>query len=260
MAEARLRVEIDGAIATVVLTRAAKRNAIDLAMLAALEAACARLDGEDAVRAVILTGEGKAFSTGGDIEAWAAMGAREFGHDWVRYGHRVFDRLAQLRKPLIAMVNGAALGGGLELAACADLRIAEAQATFGLPEAGLGMVPGWSGTQRLVRRFGAQAVRRMALGADVLDAAAARAAGIVDQVVAAGAGMEAARALAGRMAERGPGAMEAVKLMVAAADGEAAGSAVEALASILVAETDELKEGVAAFREKRKARFGGGGA
>jgi enoyl-CoA hydratase len=90
------------------------------------------------VRVAILTGEGKAFSAGGDIKAWGHMEAQEFGHAWVRYGHRVFERLATLRVPLIAALNGHALGGGLELAGVADIRIAEEQIKIGLPETGSG--------------------------------------------------------------------------------------------------------------------------
>lgn len=257
MAELRLRVEIAGAIATLTLARPAKLNAIDLDMLASLAAACEEVEAAPGVRVAILAAEGKAFSTGGDIAAWAAMGAQDFGHRWVRQGHRVFDRLARLRMPLIAVIAGPALGGGLELAACADIRIAEAQATFGLPEAGLGMVPGWSGTQRLARRFGAQAVRRMALAGDILDAEAALAAGIVERVVPKGKAMSEALGVAGRVAGRGGTAIEAVKLMIAVAEGEAPSSAVETLASIMIAGTADLKEGVAAFRDKRPPRFEG---
>ena len=189
--------------------------------------------------------------------AWGGMEPNEFGHAWVRFGHRVFERLATLRMPLIAAVNGHALGGGLELAAAADIRIAESQVKIGLPEAGLGMVPGWSGTQRLVRRFGAQAVRRMLLGGEVLTAGEAAALGIVDQVVETGTSVAAAKAYAARIAARGPAATEVSKLMIAVANGEDNGSAVEALGSILVAKTGDLKEGVAAFTGKRPADFKG---
>ncbi len=137
-----------------------------------------------------------------------------------RYGNRVFARLAELRVPLIAALNGATLGGGLELAATADIRIAEDQARLGLPETGLGMVPGWSGTQRLVRRFGAQIVRRMALGGEMFDASQALTLGLVDQVVPRGTALSAATVYAARIAERGPASVQTTKLMLAAATGE----------------------------------------
>lgn len=166
MANGTVHVEIDGHIAIMTVSRPEKRNALDLNMLSALMASADEVEANNAVRVAILTGEGQGFSAGGDIKAWGGMQPQEFGHGWVRHGHRVFERLATLRVPLIAALNGHALGGGLELAGIADIRIAEEQIKIGLPETSLGMVPGWSGTQRLVKRFGAQPVRRMALGGE----------------------------------------------------------------------------------------------
>jgi enoyl-CoA hydratase/carnithine racemase len=249
--------EVEGALATIFLQRLDKRNAINLDVLRAIEAACDKIESDMSVRVAILTGRERSFSAGGDIRAWAAMDPGTFGHLWVRHGHRVFDRLAALRVPLIAAINGHALGGGLELAAAADFRIADASIQVGMPEAGLGMVPGWSGTQRLVRRFGAQPVRRMVLGGEVFDAEAARALGLVDQVVPDGTALEAARAAAMRIAERAPRASELIKLMLSVGADEDRGAAVEALASIAAAGTPDLAEGVAAFREKRSAKFKG---
>jgi enoyl-CoA hydratase/carnithine racemase len=258
MAEGTVRVEVDDHIAVLTVSRPDKLNALDLDMLKSLSAAADEVEANPVVRVAILTGEGRAFSAGGDIKAWGGMEAQEFGHAWVRYGHRVFERLATLRVPLIAALNGHALGGGLELAGLADIRIAEEQIKIGLPETGLGMVPGWSGTQRLVKRFGAQVVRRMALGGEVFTAEEARLLGLVDIVSPTGGALEAARVYAKRVALRGPAALEIVKLMIASASGEDNGSAVEALGSILVAKTADLREGVAAFSEKRPANFEGG--
>ena len=257
MAEKGVRVDIDGPIAVMTVSRPEKLNAFDIDMLKFLSSACDTVEAEANVRVAILTGEGKGFSAGGDIKAWGAMSANEFGHQWVRFGHRVFDRLATLRMPLIAALNGHALGGGLEVAGAADIRIAESQIRIGLPETSLGMVPGWSGTQRLVKRFGAQIVRRMVLGGEMFSAAEALGHGLVDQVVETGTAVAAAKEYAARIATRGPAALEISKLMLAVANGEDNGAAVEALGSILVAKTGDLKEGVAAFTEKRAAQFKG---
>jgi len=190
----RIEIAIENHIAVMTIKRPEKLNAFDIEMLQELSAACDRVEADSKVRVAILTGEGKAFSAGGDIKAWGSMEPAEFGHAWVRYGHRVFERLATLRVPLIAAMNGHALGGGLELAGAADIRIVEKQAKIGLPETSLGMIPGWSGTQRLVRRFGAQIVRRMVLGGEMFTAEEALSHGLVDHVVETGAALQAAQA------------------------------------------------------------------
>ncbi|MEF0940892.1 enoyl-CoA hydratase/isomerase family protein [Rhizobium sp. BR 362] len=252
-----VKVSVERSVATMTVSRPEKLNAFDIDMLKALAGACDEVEANASVRVAILTGEGKAFSAGGDVKAWGGMAANEFGHAWVRFGHRVFERLATLRMPVIAALNGHALGGGLELAAAADIRIAESQIRIGLPETSLGMVPGWSGTQRLTKRFGAQIVRRMVLGGEMFSAEEARGHGLVDAVVETGTVLAAARDYAARIAARGPAALEIAKLMIASANGEDNGSAVEALGSILVAKTGDLKEGVAAFAGKRAAEFKG---
>ena len=253
-----LRVEREGPLAIVTLARAAKLNALTFPMLDGLAAAADAIEADDACRAVILTGDGaKAFCAGADIAEWGALGPLEFGRRWIVPGHRVFDRWARLRQPVIAMLNGIAFGGGLELAATADYRLAEAHVRLGLPEPQVGIVPGWSGTQRLVRRAGAPAVRRLALTGEPVDAAEALRLGLVDEVVATGDGMARARALAATMAQRAPVALQTAKLLINAAEGEEASIAIETLAGALAAGTADAREGVAAFKAKRKAEFQG---
>lgn len=257
MTNPHLDLQFDGMVAHLVIRRAEKLNALDAGMIAALLPICRQIEASDA-RVVILTGEGKAFCAGGDIDAWSALSPAEFGNRWLRDGHQAFDALARLRQPLIALLNGHCLGGGLELAACADYRIAETQVKIGLPETGLGVIPGWSGTQRASRRFGAQLVRRMALMGEVFTADQALGLGLVDQVAPTGQGMTAARAVASRVAGRSPRATEITKLLINAAEGEDRERAIEVLAGALVAGSDDLAEGLAAYREKRQARFGEG--
>lgn len=255
MTDPRLDLAIDGPVARLTIRRPEKLNALDAGMVAALASLCREIE-RSAARVVILTGEGaRSFSAGGDIDAWSAVSPEEFARHWVRDGHAAFDALARLAQPVIAVLNGNALGGGLELAACADYRIAEAHARIGLPETGLGIIPGWSGTQRAARRFGVQVVRRMAVFGEVFTAEEARALGIVDRVVPSAAGMAAAEDLVARLLRRAPRATELAKLMLAAAEGEETGRVVEALAGAVAAGSADLVEGLAAFREKREPRF-----
>ncbi len=248
---------IEGHLARITLRRPDKLNALDRAMVVALADAAEAIEAASGVRAAILSGEGRAFCAGGDIAAWGGLPPLEMWRDWTRVGHRAFEALARLRVPLIAALTGHAFGGGLELAATADIRIFETGFKFGLPETGLGMVPGWSGTQRLVRRFGAQTVRRMALTGKMFTAEEALALGLVDEVVGPGEALARAEAVAAEVAARGPVAVQIVKSMINAAEGEDRDAPIEGIAGALTAMTDDLAEGVAAFRAKRAAQFTG---
>lgn len=256
MSDGRIVFARDGAIARITLDRPAKLNALTPAMLAALRETVDRIERDDGIRAVVLSATGdRAFCVGADIDAWADADPLGMWRHWVRDGHAVFDRVARLRQPLIAAIEGLALGGGLELAATADLRIAGADAAFGLPEADLGTVPGWSGTQRLVRDIGPAPVKLMALAGEGLDALAAERAGVVHRVVPAGTALDAALEMATRIAARGPVAVQLTKQLINAAGGEDTAATLEALASGVAAGTQDIREGVASFREKRPPAF-----
>lgn len=251
----RILVDVAGGIARLTLNRPDKLNALDADMISELAARCREIERSDA-RVVILSGHGKAFCAGGDIEAWSSESPQAFGRHWVRDGHAAFDALARLAPPVIAALDGHVLGGGLEIAACADLRIAEKHIRMGQPESGLGIIPGWSGTQRAVRRFGSQVVRRMAVFAEIFSADEALSLGLVDQVVDTGAAMAAAEEAADRVLKRAPRATELTKMLINIAEGEERERAVEALAGSLAAGSDQLTEGLAAFRDKRSPDFG----
>jgi len=256
MSEDGLRLQIEGPVASIVIEREGKLNAFDGAMVAELQRLCGLIERDATIRVAILTGAGsKAFSAGGDIEAWSREAPEDFGRFWVREGHAAFDALARLRQPSIAVLNGHALGGGLELAACADYRIAEAHSKIGQPEAGLGIIPGWSGTQRATRRFGAQAVRRMAIFGEILTAKDARELGIVDEVVETGQGLRRAMELAQKVCARAPLATELTKMLVNAAEAEEAERVLDCMAGIAAAQSKELQIGLAAFRERRPPKF-----
>ena len=254
--DARIRLDIDGHLATITVARPDKLNALDYDMVLALERAAHLVDAASGVRAAIITGEGgKSFCAGGDIEAWSAWSPADFGMAWVRHGHRAFDALARLRQPLIAALNGHTLGGGLELAATADFRIAEEHVKLGSPETGLGVIPGWSGTQRTVRRFGSQLVRRMALLGEIFNAGQGLQLGLVDAVVPRGNCRAAAQEMAARLMSRGPVATQATKMLINAIEGEETERALEALAGAVASASEDLKIGLAAFRTRTKPEF-----
>lgn len=247
--------DIAGGVASLTLNRPERLNAMTEAMMDELMVRCREIEHAKDAHVVVLTGAGKAFCAGGDIDAWSGRSADDFGRHWLRDGHQALDALTRLRQPVIAVLNGHVLGGGLELAACADYRIAEAHIRIGQPETALGIIPGWSGTQRAVRRFGAQLVRRMAIFGDEFTAAQALELGIVDQVVGKGHGLAAAADLIDRMRHRGPMATELTKMLINAAEGEERERIFEALAGRVAASQPELQTGLAAFKDRRKADF-----
>ena len=252
----RISLTVDGHVATIRIDRPEKLNALDFHMVLALERAAVLADNLKDIRAVILTGTGeKSFCAGGDIESWSSWDAEDFAMKWVRQGHRAFDALARMRHPVIAAINGHCLGGGLELAVTADIRIAENHLKVGFPETGIGIIPGWSGTQRAVRRFGAQMVRRMALAGEVYDATTALSHGIVDKVVPKGESHVSALEMAQLIAARGPSATRLTKLMINMAEGEETEAAIEALGGFIAAGSSDLAKGLDAFRNKRKPSF-----
>ncbi len=255
---AHVTVTVAGAVATVTLDRAAKLNALTAGMLDGLEAACGALDRDETVRAVIVASSSpKAFCAGADIAEWGPLGAQGMWQRWIRDGQRVFDRLARLRQPTIAAIGGIAYGGGLELALACDLRVASEAARFAFPEATVGAVPGWAGSQRLPRVVGAGRAKQLILLGQPIDAATAAAWGLVAEVVPADRLQARALELARRIAENAPIAVQAAKQLVDAAAGEGLATTLEALAAGLAAGTADAREGITAFREKRKPKFTG---
>ena len=250
-----VQLTFDGPLARLTLKRGDKLNALDRAMIHALADAARTIDEAVEARVTILSGEGKAFCAGGDIGAWGELPPLDMWRSWTRAGHRAFEALARLRTPLIVALTGHALGGGLELAAVGDFRIAERGVKLGLPETGLGMVPGWSGSQRLVRRFGSSVVRRMALAGHSFEGETALALGLIDEIAELGQGLARAEAMAADILKRGPIAVQVVKAMINFAEGEDPDAPIEGLAGGLTAMTQDLAEGVAAFRAKRSPTF-----
>ena len=245
-----------GPLAELRLDNPAKLNALTRPMLERLEAHCATIERDPAIRAVVLSAEGdRAFCAGADIVAWSQLDPADFARGWVREGHRIIDRLARLPVPTVAAITGHALGGGLELAAACDVRVMSPEATLGLPETGVGIVPGWSGTQRIARLIPEPVLKEMALFGRRLTADRAHALGFVAEV--ARDGRAAARALAGAVVDTSPRATEVAKYLIHAGAGEDRAALTEALGGGMAAASADKAEGVAAFRAKRKPDFGG---
>ena len=253
-----VRVEHDGAISTLVLARPEKLNALDESMIVALDAALTEAESREETRVVILTGEGKAFVAGADIAAMAGMSiadAEAFGE----LGHKVFRRYETSRLPVIAAVNGFALGGGLELALACDFIHASENAKLGLPETGLGIIPGFGGTQRLPRRVGLGMARELIFTGRTLDAGEALRVGLVNGIHGREALLPNVRAIAEQIAQKGPLALaHAKRLMVEGADlplPQANAREVECFSELFP--TDDRVEGMQAFIEKRAPVFTG---
>lgn len=254
----QIKFHIDGAVATVILDRAEKLHALNPDMLETLADIAARIDADAGIRCVILTAAGdKAFCVGADINAWAALEPLDMWRRWVRRGHQVFDQWARLRVPVIAAINGHAFGGGLELAAVADIRIAIGSATFGLPEATIATCPGWSGTQRLAALIGASQVKYLALTGTRIDAMEARRIGILHEQVKDQDVLARARELAAGICKLAPVSVQLTKQIIDAGRGDGLAAALETMAGALAATTADAREGIASFREKRQPEYRG---
>jgi len=249
---------IDGPIATVTLNRPEKLNALTMEMVDALAAIAAQLEADRAVRCVILTGAGeRAFCVGADINAWSALEPLDMWRLWTRRGHQVFDQWARLRQPVIAAINGHALGGGLELAAAADLRIAGASAQFGLPEASIGTCPGWSGTQRLTRLLGPARVKYLALTGRRISPEDALSTGLVHELAGDEGVMASAARLARDICALAPISVQLTKQLIDASTGAGLDYALEGMAGALAGCTQDAREGLASFRERRAPSYQG---
>ena len=247
---------IDGAIAEMRLDNPAKLNALTPAMLDQILAHCDTVESNGDVVAVLVTATGpKAFCTGADINAWADLSPADFARHWVRAGHRVFDRLARLSKPTIAVLEGPAYGGGLELAAACDIRVMGRTAKIALPETSVGIVPGWSGSQRLARLLPEAVLKEMALFGRVVMADRCATLGFAAEV--SDDPCATALDIADHLRATSPRATEVAKYMIHAAVGEDRSAMIEALGSGMTAASADKAEGVAAFRAKRKPVFGG---
>jgi enoyl-CoA hydratase len=246
-----------GAVALLTLNRP-PLNALDVAVLEALEARVAEVAADAGARALVLTGEGRAFAAGADIAAMRAFTAADAGA-FSRLGHRAFASLEALAIPTIAAVNGYALGGGCELACACDWIYASAKARFGQPEVNLGILPGFGGTSRLVRRVGIAWAKEIVLGGEPIDAEQAVRIGLANRVFAPEDLLPATFATGEVIAAKGPLAVAAAKRVLQQsqdADSRVA-HALEQEAFAAAFASEDCAEGMAAFLEKRAPVFKG---
>ncbi len=254
MSESELLQQRKGSVLVATLNRPAKSNAINQSLIAALDDLAASLErqsGDDVVKALVITGSGdRAFSAGADITELDHL-TGSAARAQMRRGQHVFNRIERLPLPVVAAINGVALGGGLELAMAADVRIAVPTARLGQPEITLANLPGWGGTQRLPQLIGRGRALELILTGDLIDAERAYAIGLVNRIATDCLG--AASALAEQLAARSSVAVAGAKRAVQAGldDGMAAGLRAEADAVAACCETDAQHQAVEAFLRRK---------
>jgi enoyl-CoA hydratase len=252
----RIRSERRGPVELLTLDRPKALNALDRATLEELLDCCERIGSDTSVRAVVLTGEGRAFAAGADIAEMRGLDAQQ-AEAFSRLGHAAMDALESLAAPTIAAVNGYALGGGCELACACDWIYASEKARFGQPEVNLGLIPGFGGTGRLVRRVGSAWAKELVLGGEPIDAKTALRIGLVNRLFEPDVLLESALDAAEKIAGKGPLAIAAAKRVIL--QGQDADSrtahALEQAAFGLISAGGERAEGMDAFLEKRDPSF-----
>jgi enoyl-CoA hydratase/carnithine racemase len=251
--------ELNDGIATVTLNRPDALNAINMDMRADFTALAEELFFNEAVRVVIFTGAGRAFSTGGDIahfeKGWLTPTFRAHSRRLIKF----FDDLEMLEKPVVAAINGAATGGGLELALACDIRIAAEEATLGFRENYIGLIPGIGGCARFARLVGIAKAKELIFAGTMISAQEAQAIGLVNRVVPGEKLMDEAREYAQMLLKRAPQSLGLAKkvLNTVANVDQTSGVLMEGLAQSILLGTEDHQEGLRAFREKRKPEFSG---
>lgn len=256
MSYQNIKLEIKDKTAWITIDRESKLNALNKDTIGELKSAVEEAENDGSVRSLIITGSGqKAFVAGADIQEFLgkskeeAMALSEFGHD-------LMDRISNLSKPVIAAINGFALGGGLELALACHLRVASNSAKMGLPEVSLGLIPGYGGTQRLTELVGKGKALEMILTGDMIDAQDALQWGLVNKVVEMYELEETAQNILNKIYSRSKTAVAAaIKTVNSGLDKNKDGFKEEIDAFGVCFGSDDFKEGVSAFLEKRKANF-----
>ncbi len=251
-------VQNDGAVATITLNRANVLNALNAPLLGELSLALLELEAHPEIRAIVITGAGeKAFAAGADIAELNALSTAAEGADKARTGQAITLQIERMRTPVVMAINGFALGGGCELAMAGDIRIASENAKFGQPEVNLGLIPGYGGSQRLLRLVGKGMAMYLCLTGEVIDAREALRIGLVQKVVPLAELLPEAQRIAALIATRAPLAVAAAKRVIHGGAHLALGDAleIEALEFGTLVNSIDFKEGTDAFLEKRKPNW-----
>lgn len=250
---------VENGIATITINRPKALNALNLDTVTELKDAIEKIAVDKAVKVVVITGAGeKSFVAGADIKEMATKTPAE-GREWGQFGQNVFTEIENMPQPVIAAINGFCLGGGCELSCACDIRYASENAKFGQPEVGLGITPGFGGTQRLTRVVGRGQAKELIYTGGMIGAEDAKAIGLVNKVVSQEELMPAVLKLAGKIAKNAPVAVQLSKAAINRGINcdVVTGIAYEAEVFGLCFSTNDQKEGMAAFVEKRKPTFEG---
>lgn len=246
-------------IATITLNRPEALNAFNKEVVDEVLQALEDVKNDENVRVIVLTGAGeKAFSAGADIKTMKGFNALK-GRELSLMGEKLCSALENLEKPVIAAINGYALGGGLEVAMACDIRIASEKARMGQTEINIGLIPGWGGTQRLTRLIGKTKAKELIFTGKMIDAKTAEQLGLVNMVVPEDKFRETVRQFAEELAAKAPVALKVAKALI----NKGADMSLDAAIALeregfgVVASTEDLQEGVSAFMEKRKPMFKG---
>lgn len=252
-----LIVKRKGEVGFIKINRPDRLNALNSRILEELTSALKDVGQDDALKVVIITGEGKAFIAGADIAEMRDMDSLQ-ARAFSQRGQGVLDQIESMEKPVIAAINGFALGGGCELAMACDIRLASDQATLGQPEVNLGVIPGFAGTQRLARLIGEARAKELVFTGEIIDAQRACSYGLVNKVVPADELLDEALSLAKKIATKGPVAVSLAKAVIhrGLQVDQGSGTALETDAFALCFASGQAREGMTAFLEKREPEWG----
>ncbi|MFW2365154.1 MAG: enoyl-CoA hydratase/isomerase family protein [Desulforhopalus sp.] len=253
-----IELTIEEKLGLIAINREDKLNALSWEMMQSLKIHIDELDLNREIRAVIIYSKSiRTFGVGADIKNWGSIEPIEMWRIWTRHGQRIIRLLEELIHPVICVVNGYTLGGSLELALAADIRIGETGSSYGFPEALVGTIPGWLGTQKALQLIGPSKLKKMIFTGSSIPAEEALEIGLIDDLVPAGEGLDRARELAGQIVKASPVSLGLAKQIVNSLASNYSATALESIAGGLAAQSFDGREGKDSFTEKRPPTFTG---